>query len=313
MSNSRPQSVGTGSYGPKLSPRTIVVLFAVAVLYLLLRPTLSGWLGVQLPGLFQEDPVAVNEKSPTPSVTLPTEERTPTIVKERPAAASPMELPEATTPKTTAAVEPSKSPTISTSPPSIAASAPATPSPSARSAAPNVTLPQPQRPTDAPLATPRQPPPPRPKPTSRPQTANTPPPADANSAPLGQLTDLGGKRFRSTAGLIYVQLRSEHRIDHVLRHAKDDSSRPVHGVFNGDRDVILAVIDEAWQLVQIGRPPKVVTEDEGDRTVYIVDLGRKIGYMGGQAGKRKSFPPCKHLQLVVEGDEVVTAYPTIPR
>jgi hypothetical protein len=115
---------------------------------------------------------------------------------------------------------------------------------------------------------------------------------------------------------VYLQLRSEHRIDHVLRHGKDDPSRPVHGVFTGDRDLILAVIDEAWQLAQKGKPPKVVVEDEGDRTVYVIDLGRKIGFMGGQAGKRRNFPACRHVQLVVEGDdgnEVVTAYPTIPR
>jgi len=87
----------------------------------------------------------------------------------------------------------------------------------------------------------------------------------------------------------------------------------VHGVFNGNRETILAVIDEAFLLAEKGKPPKVQREEDGDRTVLVIDLGRKIGFMGGQAGKRRSFPPCRHLQLVVEGKEVVTAYPVIPR
>jgi len=133
-------------------------------------------------------------------------------------------------------------------------------------------------------------------------------------AKLGELTDLGRDRFESTAGLVYVPTRSEHRIEHVMRHAKNDTNRPVHGVFiSSKQEVVLSIIDEAFLLAQKARPPTVEIEEDRDRTVYTIDLGRKIGYMGGQAGARKRNPPCNHLQLVLEGNEVITAYPVIPR
>lgn len=136
---------------------------------------------------------------------------------------------------------------------------------------------------------------------------------DAAAAPLGVLREVGEGRLESPAGLIYKPLRSEHRLDHVLKHAVDAPDRPVHGVFEGDREQILATIDEAWRIAESRGPPEVQRTEEQGRTILVVDLGRTIGYMGGQAGARRNFPRCRHLQLVVEGREVVTAYPVIPR
>jgi hypothetical protein len=312
----------------------MLILFAAAVVYLLLRPTLSGWLGVNLPGLFPEEQVAVNDPPPE-RTDRPETGSTPVIPDSelRPPAPANSDEPNAEVTVTDVPKTNSNTPSVAKT-----TTTPKTPTPPRSSAAADSTSTPPTSPNIAkttpatrPAATatstpgesprsstppPRDPPPLKPKPT--PNTSAKPPPNTQRNAPaaetkLGQLTDLGRGRMRSTAGLIYVQERSEHRVDHVLRHGKDDPSRPVHGVFNGDREVILAVIDEAWQFAQQGKPPKVQVEEEGNRSVYIIDLGRKIGFMGGQAGKRRNFPPCKHLQLVVEGDEVITAYPTIPR
>jgi hypothetical protein len=41
----------------------------------------------------------------------------------------------------------------------------------------------------------------------------------------------------------------------------------------------------------------------------MVDLGRRIGYIGGQTGKRKNYPAASHLRLVLEGQNVITAFP----
>lgn len=146
-------------------------------------------------------------------------------------------------------------------------------------------------------------------------TASTPPSAESSSdePALGVLTEIGGGRLRSTAGLIYRPLRSEHRLDHVLRHGRDDPSKPVHGVFQGERDTILAIIDEAWRIAQTRGPPEVTREEQGARTALVVDLGRTIGYVGGESGQRRNHPKCRHVQLVVEGNEIVTAYPVLPR
>ncbi len=133
--------------------------------------------------------------------------------------------------------------------------------------------------------------------------------------PPGKLSLLSGTRdrFRSTAGLLYVPgSRDGHRLKHVLKHAKDDLSKPVHGVFNGDgdRDQILAWIDIAYEKGRKGGKG-VDRKEENGRVVYTVDLGKKIGFVGGQVGKRKNMPPCRYLRLVLEdGNKVVTAYPS---
>lgn len=128
---------------------------------------------------------------------------------------------------------------------------------------------------------------------------------------LGVLSEIRPGVFRSTAGLLYVPNgRDKHRIDHVLLHQKDDTSKPVHGVFDGNRSTILACIDEAYALTGSVNN-RVQQTHEGSRTVYSVDLGRRIGYLGGQVGQRKNHPECRFLQLVLQNEnEVVTAYPT---
>lgn len=153
--------------------------------------------------------------------------------------------------------------------------------------------------------------------TSRSKPAGSTPGADnGEKAPpsgprLGELKEVRKGVFRSTAGLVYRNGSVDgHRIDHVLRHGQDDLDKPVHGVFVGSREEIFALIDEGYQLTQKRGPPLVKKEVEGDRTVYLIDMKRKVGYLGGQVGKRKNHPPCRLLQLVLEGDEVITAFPT---
>ena len=131
--------------------------------------------------------------------------------------------------------------------------------------------------------------------------------------PPGKLTLVRGTRdeFRSTAGLMYVRGSADgHRLKHVLKHAKDNLDKPVHGVFAGERDDILAWIDRAYVKGKKGGKG-TRAEDQGGRTVYTVDLGEKIGFVGGQVGKRKGHPPCRYLRLVLQNrNEVVTAYPS---
>lgn len=128
---------------------------------------------------------------------------------------------------------------------------------------------------------------------------------------LGELTEIRKGVLQSTAGLVYRRGSVDgHRLDHVLEHARDNLEKPIHGVFMGGREEILAVIDEGYQIAQKRGPPTVKKEEEGDRTVYLVDMKRKIGYLGGQVGDRKNHPPCRLLRLVLEGNEVITAFPT---
>lgn len=178
-------------------------------------------------------------------------------------------------------------------------------------------VPSPAKPKSKPE--PSEPPPTNPdKPTTSPSKPKgaTPGVDNGEKAPpagprLGELEEIRRGVFRSTAGLVYRNGSVDgHRIDHVLRHGQDDLDKPVHGVFVGNREEIFALIDEGYQLTQKRGPPLVKKETEGDRTVYLIDMKRKVGYLGGQVGKRKNHPPCRLLQLVLDGDEVITAFPT---
>lgn len=125
------------------------------------------------------------------------------------------------------------------------------------------------------------------------------------------LKPIGRDVYQSAAGLIYRPGSEDgHRIDHVMHHGEDDLDKPVHGVFDGDKDQILAVIDEAWQIAQKNGPPQVRIEEQGDRTIYTVMMNRKIGFKGGQAGQRQRNPALKRIKLILEGHDVITAYPS---
>lgn len=127
------------------------------------------------------------------------------------------------------------------------------------------------------------------------------------------LTEVGRDAYRSPAGLRYTRgSRHGHRVAHLLSHCEDDPSRDgQHGVFDVDDagDAVL-LVDEAYEQAERGQ--KTRKKRDGDRTVYTVDLGRRVGYVGGQSGRRRGKPAASHVRLVVEGDRLITAYPVIP-
>lgn len=104
-----------------------------------------------------------------------------------------------------------------------------------------------------------------------------------------------------------------NRVKHVLNHATDIPGRPgAHGVFDAGRTGVLDVVDEAWDLAQAGGSGVAITT-QGARTVYTVDMGRRIGFIGGQAGVAAGNPGVSHVRLVIESSaDVITAFPVAP-
>jgi hypothetical protein len=135
----------------------------------------------------------------------------------------------------------------------------------------------------------------------------------AESPPLDVLRDVGGGVKESPAGLRYGPGSLEgHRWKHVLRHAVDQPNRPgPHGVFDDDPARIVTVIDEAYELAKEGSR-RVRQKRDGPRTIFTVDMGRRIGYVGGQTGGRQGHPPATGVRLVLEGRNVISAYPVKP-
>lgn len=125
------------------------------------------------------------------------------------------------------------------------------------------------------------------------------------------LQETGPDVFRSAAGLVYQPGSTDgHRLHHVMQHARDLPTKKIHGVFDGDREEILTVIDEAFALTAQGGKD-VRDERQGTRRVVTVRLNRRIGYVGGEVGKQDGYPECRCVRIVLEGDnEVISAYPT---
>ena len=297
-----------------LKPKWIAAGCLLLVVYVLLRPWLVERFGLDLPGFTDIKPPAQvpasdpakaaqqkKDKSRPIEVPVIPEQSEPEIPEESVARSeTPVVRPNGNSPRTERGTVSRPSPTNppkTNKPPGVASGG--TPS---KTTSPKV---EPTKPTTKPpLAQPTTNV--ASKPTTSPTPGKTTPPAEPEKPQLGVLTPAGRGRFESTAGLIY----SQYRIDHVMEHSQDIPDKPTHGVFEGTKDEIFALIDEAYELAQKKGPPQVVIQDEGDRTTYTVNLNRKIGHGGGQSGARRRNPPLKFVKIVLEGDEVITAFPT---
>jgi hypothetical protein len=136
--------------------------------------------------------------------------------------------------------------------------------------------------------------------------ANGPTAADLR---YGLLRDVGRDRFLSPAGLQYGPGSEEgHRLEHLKRHTKDIPNRKgSHGVFDGEMEGALKTIDLAYQRAKRGQ--RTTKQTDGDRTIYTVDMGKRIGFVGGETGQRKRKPMARRVRLVLDGTNVITAYP----
>jgi hypothetical protein len=125
----------------------------------------------------------------------------------------------------------------------------------------------------------------------------------------GLLKDIGGERYLSPAGLMFTSGSAEgHRLDHLERHTVDDPQRPgKHGVFDGGMEGALATLDRAYQRALTNT--KTTKEVDEGRTIYTVDMGSRVGYIGGRDGNRQNKPMARRVRMVLDRDRVITAYP----
>jgi len=125
----------------------------------------------------------------------------------------------------------------------------------------------------------------------------------------GLLREVSSKRYLSPAGLLYTPGSAEgHRLEHLRRHTKDDPSRPgSHGVFDGEMEGALKTIDRAYQRAKKGQ--KTTKKEDRGRTIYTVDMGGRVGFVGGRDGNRKQKPMARRVRIVLEENRFITAYP----
>ncbi|MFG0254149.1 MAG: hypothetical protein ACF787_03480 [Rhodopirellula sp. JB053] len=139
---------------------------------------------------------------------------------------------------------------------------------------------------------------------------NKPTSTDADeSLKYGLLREVGRDRYISPAGLMYTPGSAEgHRLEHLRRHVSDQPGRPgKHGVFDGGMEGALKTIDKAYENAKAGK--RTTKKTDKGRTIYTVDMGKRVGFVGGREGNRRRKPMARRVQLVLEGNRVITAYP----
>ncbi len=127
------------------------------------------------------------------------------------------------------------------------------------------------------------------------------------------LHKVGRDAYRSNAGLVFTRGSVHgHRLEHLLSHAKDEPNRPgQHGVFSETSLAsLIELIDEVYLQALAGE--STTKEREDRRVVYTVNLNRRVGYIGGESGRRRNHPSARHVRLILDGDRFITAYPVRP-
>ena len=125
----------------------------------------------------------------------------------------------------------------------------------------------------------------------------------------GLLREVSANRYISPAGLMYTPGSAEgHRLKHLERHTEDQPNRPgSHGVFDGGMEKALKTIDSAYERAK--KNQRTTKREDRDRTILTVDMGGRVGYVGGRDGNRKRKPMARRVRLILEGNRVITAYP----
>ncbi|UKD56064.1 DUF6531 domain-containing protein [Amycolatopsis sp. FU40] len=108
-----------------------------------------------------------------------------------------------------------------------------------------------------------------------------------------------GQTGTTPSGLSYGPMKrggrgEKSRVDHVDLHTDNVPGKAEHGVFgtrNGNawsKDKAVKVTDSAWRRVKSG-DPRITKEVQGDRTVYMVPMDKKVGYIDERVPERGPF------------------------
>ncbi len=131
---------------------------------------------------------------------------------------------------------------------------------------------------------------------------------------VGQLTKISQDTWRSSQGLIYGPSGNGNAIQHILQHTKDIPSKAIQGVFTIPRTQILPLLDQAWLEIQ-NMSSNVITYEafpKGSSVSFIVNMQQTIGYIAGQLGPTLGYQTTTYLKIVLDGTQVITAFPVLP-
>ena len=117
-------------------------------------------------------------------------------------------------------------------------------------------------------------------------------------------TRISPTTWRTRNGLLIDEGTTLQRL---LSHAKDDMSQPDHGVFAaGSR--LIGALDAAFATMKSTHDWEIESQ-QGSRRTVTVEVGPNLGWIGGRTGAALGRPVTSHVQMVMDGDKVLDAYP----
>ncbi|MCB1150892.1 hypothetical protein KDK88_05055, partial [bacterium] len=119
------------------------------------------------------------------------------------------------------------------------------------------------------------------------------------------LTYVEGERWRTSSGLHLT----EQAVRRLLSHSQDRDANHPHGVFDNGRRGAIDLADAAYRRALQGGADVSARTTQAGKTIYDVDMGRPIGFIGGAVRGR---PAARHVRVIVQGAELIEAYPFRP-
>ncbi len=98
------------------------------------------------------------------------------------------------------------------------------------------------------------------------------------------------------------------RLEHVMKHSRDNRRKAVHGVFTITKTGIITLMDRVWSMYRKG---SLALRKNGSRSVIQYDTGERIGFSGGRRSKGRTMEYLTKVRLVLngKGPGVVAFYP----
>jgi hypothetical protein len=100
---------------------------------------------------------------------------------------------------------------------------------------------------------------------------------------------------------------------HIYEHTENDPKKIIHGFFDISNEDMDKLIEEITKILQEKNNKNLRSYFSGQQLIYDIDMGRKIGWIGGQRGEEMGFPTTTFIRVIMDGRMVISCYPAIIR
>jgi hypothetical protein len=100
---------------------------------------------------------------------------------------------------------------------------------------------------------------------------------------------------------------------HIYEHTENDPKKPIHGIFDISNEDVDNLLEEIKKIILENNKKIFRRYFSGQEFIYEIDMGRKIGWMGGEYGEENGFPATSLVRVIMDRGLVKSCYPAIIR